>query len=206
MSTKRVVIEADERLEGVLQEGTGEGGVVICHPHPLYGGSMWSNVVEAIEEGFSEAGFTTLKFNFRGVGSSTGHYDDGVGETDDLLAARRFLEERIGKDTPLVLAGYSFGAWICSRALAHIEHQKEVFIVALPFSAYSPEGLRTFPGKIYLVGGSLDDISPLKDLLAFYEELKTEKYLKVVTTTHFFGGKEREIAGFIIENFGKTKG
>jgi alpha/beta superfamily hydrolase len=56
------------------------------------------------------------------------------------------------------------------------------------------------------VGGSLDDISPLKDLLAFYEELKTEKYLKVVTTTHFFGGKEREIAGFIIENFGKTKG
>ncbi len=92
MSTRTVVIEGPERLEGVLHEGAGIGGAVICHPHPLYGGSMWNDVVDAMEEGFSKAGFTTLRFNFRGVGSSTGRYDGGVGETEDLVAACQFLK------------------------------------------------------------------------------------------------------------------
>ena len=91
MSTRTVIIEGPERLEGVLHEGAGSGGAVICHPHPLYGGSMRNDVVEAMQEGFSKAGFTTLRFNFRGVGSSTGRYDEGVGEIEDLVAACRFL-------------------------------------------------------------------------------------------------------------------
>ena len=92
MSTRTVVIEGPERLEGVLHEGAGIGGAVMCHPHPLYGGSMWNGVVDAMEEGFSKAGFTTLRFNFRGVGRSTGRFDEGAGETEDLVAACRFLK------------------------------------------------------------------------------------------------------------------
>jgi len=79
MSIKRVLIQSDDRLEGVLREGSGNRGVVICHPHPLYGGSMQNNVVSALEQGFFRAGFSTLKFNFRGVGGSSGEYDEGAG-------------------------------------------------------------------------------------------------------------------------------
>ena len=116
VSTKRVIIAGEERLEGMLREGAGKGGVVICHPHPLYGGSMWNNVVDALETGFFEAGFSTLRFNFRGVGASSGRYDEGEGETRDVEAACRHLEEHTGGGGRFVLAGYSFGAWVAARA------------------------------------------------------------------------------------------
>ena len=100
----------------MLREGTGKGAAVICHPHPLYGGSMWNNVVDAMEEGFFQAGFATLRFNFRGVGGSTGRHDGGAGEMRDAAAACLFLKEQTGGDGRFVLAGYSFGAWVCARA------------------------------------------------------------------------------------------
>jgi alpha/beta superfamily hydrolase len=205
VSTKRVVIESDERLEGELHEGNGAGGVVICHPHPLYGGSMWSNVVDAVEDGFAQCGFTTLRFNFRGVGGSTGSYDEGNGEGRDVAAACRFLKENAGIRDNLVLAGYSFGAWACSRALGEIGSGWTLFFVAYPFSVYPVDVLRALTGRIYLVGGSADDISPLDDLMRLYGELKAEKYLKVIPSTHFFNGKEDEISTFIIEHFSRSK-
>ncbi len=205
MSTKRVVIEADERLEAELHEGNGAGGVVICHPHPLYGGSMRNNVVDAIQDGFAECGFTTLKFNFRGVGGSTGSYDEGNGEAGDVAAACRFLKENAGIRDNLVLAGYSFGAWASSRALGEIGDGWTLFFVAYPFSVYPVDALRAVTGRIYLVGGSADDISPLNDLMQLYGELRAEKYLKVIPSTHFFNGKEDEISAFIIEHFSRSK-
>ena len=92
MSTKRVFIEGGCKLEGILNENSKRGGVVICHPHPLYGGDMHNNVVNAIEEGFADQGFTTLRFNFRGVGASEGSYGEGQGEVEDLVGAVEFLK------------------------------------------------------------------------------------------------------------------
>ncbi len=205
VSIKRVVIESDERLEGELHEGRGAGGVVICHPHPLYGGSMRNNVVDAIEEGFAQCGFTTLKFNFRGVGGSTGSYDEGNGEGKDVAAACRFLRENAEIRDNLVLAGYSFGAWASSRALGEIGSGWTLFFVAYPFSVYPVDALRALTGRVYLVGGSADDISPLNDLMRLYGELTAEKYLKVIPSTHFFNGKAEEISDFIIEHFSPRK-
>jgi uncharacterized protein len=167
---------------------------------------MQSNVVEAIEDGFSQAGFTTLKFNFRGVGGSTGHYADGIGEAADVLAACSFLKGRIGKDERFVLAGYSFGAWVAGMAVSEIDGPVDLFLVAYPFSTYSPEGLNAFKGRIYFVGGSYDDISPVDDLRSFYNDLECEKYLKILPSSHFFNGLEREIADFVVESFGREKG
>lgn len=189
-----------------MREGTGKGGAVICHPHPLYGGSMQNSIVEAIEEGFYRSGFSTLRFNFRGVGGSTGHYDDGNGETSDLVAACSFLRGRVKEGKRFVVAGYSFGAWVSARALAEIGDQVDLFLVAYPFSAYPADKLLAFRGRIYLVGGSLDDVSPLDDLLSFYKKLNCEKYLKVIPSSHFFDGREKEILDFVLENFGKEKG
>ena len=206
MSTRTVVIEGGERLEGVLHRGCASGGVVICHPHPVYGGSMWNGVVGAIEQGFSKAGFTTLRFNFRGVGRSTGHYDEGVGETADLAAACQFLKGSMAQGGRFVIAGYSFGAWISSQAPARVDGVTDLFLVAFPFSSYPDGEIRSFSGGIYLVGGSSDDISPLDDLLSLHRDLKGEKHLKVIPSSHFFEGHEEEISAFILECFQEEEG
>lgn len=201
MSTKRVIIESEYRLEAVLNEKNNGSGVVICHPHPLYGGSMDNNVVDAIERGFSEKGFTTLKFNFRGVGASSGYYDEGNGEVRDVMAASNYLKKILKEDAHIVLAGYSFGAWVCSRAALKMGDIKTLFIVAYPFSFYDPAPLKEFSGSIFFVGGKYDDIAPVEPLLELYRELPmVEKYLKIIETDHFFFRKESEITRFIKEN------
>lgn len=201
MSIKRVTIASDYPLEGVLKEKGKKAGVVICHPHPLYGGDMYNNVVEALDEGFSMKGFTTLRFNFRGVRGSGGIYDEGEGEVRDAVAALKFLKNYINEDAYIMLAGYSFGAWIASKAATKVDNISGLFIVAYPFSSYKADLLKSFKGKIYLVGGTIDDISPMNDLLEFYKNLPIiYKYLKIIPTDHFYGGKEQEIVDFIKEN------
>jgi uncharacterized protein len=198
MSTKRVTIPSPRGLEGIMESGSPNAGVVICHPHPLYGGDMYSNVVGAMEEGFSSIGFTTLKFNFRGVGGSGGSYDEGEGEVDDLTHALQFLRGHLDGDAHIILAGYSFGSWICSRASARAGDVEGLFLVAYPFSVYDTADLARYNGKVWFVGGTLDDICPLDALVKFYKSLSLiDKHLKVIPTDHFYGGKEGEIAGFI---------
>src|SRR5215472_2161372 len=112
------------RLEGVIAKpsrSTVERGAVVCHPHPLYGGSMYNNVVEAALEAMWRLGWATLRFNFRGVGRSEGEHGGGAGETDDAAAAVRFLagELAIGPQK-ILLAGYSFGAMAALNAASKL--------------------------------------------------------------------------------------
>ncbi len=189
---------AEFPLEGILRESGTKVGVVICHPHPLYGGSMNNNVVDAIEEGFSARGFTTLKFNFRGVGMSSGDYDEGEGEVRDAAAAMAFLRQHLDNGSSTILAGYSFGAWVASRAAAAVSDLNALFLVAYPFAFYKFDELMQFNGRIYLVGGEYDDISPADSLRKAYSELPSrEKSLKIISTDHFYSGKEGEIVEFI---------
>lgn len=203
MSIKRVFIEGEYKLEGILNENGKRGGVVICHPHPLYGGSMENNVVDAIEEGFSSQGFTTLRFNFRGVGGSEGSYGEGKGEVKDLIKAVGYLKGLIDGHALIVLAGYSFGAWICSMAASKLERLDGLFLVSYPFAFYESTILRNYERKIFLVGGEADDIGPITQLLDVYKEMPAiEKSLKIIPTDHFYWGKEKEITDFIIEQVG----
>jgi alpha/beta superfamily hydrolase len=201
MSTKRVTIASDYPLEVMLKEKSRQAGVVICHPHPLYGGDMYNNVLESLDEGFSTKGFTTLRFNFRSVGGSGGIYDEGEGEVRDVLAALKFLKNHINEDAYIMLAGYSFGAWIVSKAAAEAKGIHGLFLVAYPFSFYETDPLKLFSGKMYFVGGTMDDISPMNNLLEFYKNLPIiDKYLKIIPTDHFYSGKGQEITEFIKEN------
>ncbi len=167
---------------------------------------MENGVVEAIEDGFHRAGLTTLKFNFRGVGRSSGRFAEGIGEMEDALAAYAFLKERLDEKERPILAGYSFGAWVAGIAVARIAETVDLFLVAYPFSGYSPGELRSFRGRIYLIGGSRDEISPVDDLLSFYKSLQCEKYLKIIPCSHFFEGREREISDFILALFDGKEG
>jgi alpha/beta superfamily hydrolase len=200
MSTKRVIIEGGYKLEGILNENSKRGGVIICHPHPLYGGDMHNNVVNAIEKGFADKGFTTLRFNFRGVGASEGSYGEGQGEVEDLVGAVEFLKNQIDKDAAIMLAGYSFGAWICSMATSRLERIDGLFLVSYPFAFYESNTLRNYEGKIFLFGGKLDDIGPVAQLMDVYKVMPTiQKSLKIIPTDHFYWGKEEEITAFIKE-------
>ncbi len=107
-------------LEGRLGVGNGErrAGVVLCHPHPLYGGDMDNPVIVALQEAFALLGMHTLRFQFRGVGMSEGRHDHGRGEVDDVKAAFAFFHARHIR--PVYGGGYSFGSWVLLRALSDL--------------------------------------------------------------------------------------
>jgi alpha/beta superfamily hydrolase len=100
-------------LEALLKEpkGAPRGAAVVCHPHPLFGGTMHTKAVYRTAQALTEAGLVALRFNFRGVGSSTGSYEGGVGERDDVRAAIGWLEDRYAR-LPLVAGGFSFGSMV----------------------------------------------------------------------------------------------
>src|SRR5258707_15303458 len=101
-------------LEGLIANPGGDApAAVVCHPHPMYGGSMFNNVVEAILGALWELGYATLRFNFRGVGGSEGEHDGGRGEAVDAAAAMAFLLTQPGvSKAGAMMAGYSFGAMV----------------------------------------------------------------------------------------------
>ncbi|OPY06132.1 MAG: Alpha/beta hydrolase family protein [Syntrophorhabdus sp. PtaB.Bin184] len=204
MSIERVTIESDQNIEGLLRRQSRKAGVVVCHPHPLYGGNMYNNVVSAIEDGYAAQGFTTLIFNFRGVGDSKGEYDEGDGEVRDATAAYGVLKEHLDNDAHITLAGYSFGAWVISRSALEIDRFDSLFLVSFPCLIYKYEHLKGFNREIIIVGGTYDDIAPMDDLYDLYKNLTTlDKHLKVIDTTHFYAGKETELIDFIKETVPK---
>ena len=113
---ERLTLQVQGRaVEAVLEnaEGVAKGLAVVAHPHPLYGGTMDNKVVQTLARAFVQSGWNCLRFNFRGVGASEGVYDEGQGETQDLL----MLIEQCAPAGPLALAGFSFGAFVAAQAL-----------------------------------------------------------------------------------------
>lgn len=113
---ERLTLQVQGRaVEAVLEnaEGVAKGLAVVAHPHPLYGGTMDNKVVQTLARAFVQTGWNCLRFNFRGVGASEGVYDEGQGETQDLLA----LIAQHAPAGPLALAGFSFGAFVAAQAL-----------------------------------------------------------------------------------------
>jgi hypothetical protein len=168
--------------------------VVVCHPHPLRGGDMQNNVVEALVTGFADAGFATLRFNFRGVGASTGTHDDGRGEIDDVQAAVTGLLARHAVET-VVVAGYSFGAWVGLAAGARDARVHRLIGVAPPVASRD-HGFLAGTGKpTLLIAGEADPIAPLDRLRTLDAGMAGSRALVVVGgADHFFVGREAEVA------------
>ncbi len=126
----------DLTLEGLLANpGGGAPAAVVCHPHPMYGGSMYNNVVEAMLAAMWQAGYATLRFNFRGVGASEGEHDGGPGEVDDAVGAMSFLLAQPGvRKEDAAMAGYSFGAMVAMSAGYERAEIARIVAVALPLA------------------------------------------------------------------------
>ena len=199
MSESRITFPCgDLKLEGLLTlpEGEAPGAAVVCHPHPMYGGSMYNNVVEAVLEALWRRQFATLRFNFRGVGDSEGEYDGGEGELDDVREAVAFLAGKAGVKSAL-LAGYSFGASVSLRAGLTDPAVDRLVLVALPVAGMTgPSDSTSKP--VLLVSGDRDSYSPLETLRTLAGKLGSRARLEILAgADHFFGGYEAELSALI---------
>jgi len=183
-------------LEGLLSlpEPAARTGVVVCHPHPLYGGEMHNNVVEAMALSLRRAGHATLRFNFRGVGGSSGAHGDGIAEIEDVKGAVSCLLERQAFET-VIVAGYSFGAMVGLRAGADDPRVATLIGVAFPIATRDASFLQSVTKPKLLVSGDRDDHSPVPALEALCARLPEPKQLVIVNgADHFFRGREILVA------------
>ncbi len=176
-------------LEARVAGGPGRSaGVVICHPHPLYGGDMDSAVVVAAAEAARDAGLAVLRFNFRGVGRSGGRHGDGRTEPLDASAALGYLSSLLGGDAPVALAGYSFGAAVAMKAAVRCPVAGLALIAPpLALDATVPE-LTNHDVPIAVIVGDADAYCPLGALDGARRALPTASVRVVKGTDHFFGG------------------
>jgi alpha/beta superfamily hydrolase len=178
------------RLEGLYADSGQAMGAVISHPHSLMGGEMRNSVVETLSECLFDGGMSTLRFNFRGVGKSTGAFDEGRGEQKDVLAALSFMEERGIRE--ILPAGYSFGAWVNAGVLSHRSLLPALF-VSPPIKLFD-FNLQTLRGKVGLIiCGDRDEYCPPERIRNIAVELSCRLDL-IPDADHFFLAKERELA------------
>jgi hypothetical protein len=143
--------------------GAARGLAVVCHPHPQHGGTMDNKVVQTLARAFVQLGYSALRFNFRGVGASAGEWAQGPGEIDDALAAVAAFR---GDEQPLVLAGFSFGAYVAAHVAARLAVQgaaAERLVLIAP--AASRFDLPAVPPGTLVVHGEADDVVPLAAVL-----------------------------------------
>ena len=186
----------DLKIEALISESQTRNAVVVTHPHPLYGGEMHNNVVESVVRAYGQKGYTTLRFNFRGVGKSEGGYDNGTGEQEDVRAAVAFLGG-LGK-TSIDLAGYSFGAWVNAQCIESLTDVKRMIMVSPPVNFLDFSFLK-YTAKIRLViAGSEDDIAPpamIKDMIPVWN---SEAEFDIIQgADHFYWAKTGELEAII---------
>jgi alpha/beta superfamily hydrolase len=164
------------------------GGLVVCHPHPLYGGDMDNPVVVRAAEVAREVGLSTLRFNFRGVGGSAGDHDEGRGEQDDVRAALATLRAAL-PERSLGLAGYSFGAWVSSRVAESAADLDALCLIAPPVKMFDFDALTPGGRDLLVVAGTRDPYCPVADLDRLAARLPQGSVARIEAADHFFFGK-----------------
>lgn len=187
------------KLEGVLTLPDGSGpfpGVVVCHPHPLYGGSMDNNVVYAICHELNRRSLASFRFNFRGAGGSQGAFSDGVGEKDDIIAAFDYLTSVKGIDPDRMgLAGYSFGAGVCLFVAPKDKRVQALALVSPLPNSTGFDQMKTYTRPKLFVCGTADVYAPPDEVGPLVEALPGPKDFEVVSgADHFWLGCEGPMA------------
>lgn len=170
-----------------------KGGVVICHPHPLYGGDMDNPVVIRAAEVAQAAGYATLRFNFRGAGGSQGTHDKGRGEQEDVTAAIKALASQLPAGRRVGALGYSFGAAMAARATRPAMPEAPLGLIAPPLGMYDFDFLQgasppAGPGTLLLVTGTADSYCPVEALHRLAALTSAEERI-IEGADHFFFGK-----------------
>ncbi len=183
------------KIEAQLEEGKADAPfsassyvAVICHPHPLYGGTMDNKVVSTLVRIYRELGIITLRFNFRGVGASEGEHDEARGEVDDLCCVSEWLQAKYPQ-SQLLLAGFSFGSAIVAAASERISVE-HMILIAPPVTRYSYASQGAFACPVTVVLGGQDELVGTNEVLAWLESINCPVELIVIPeASHFFHGQ-----------------
>ena len=189
-------------LEGILKPE--EEGVIpryaalVCHPHPLYGGTMHNKVVFKVAQALQILGMPALRFNFRGVGHSTGTYDEGRGEMEDVRFALEFLSRRY-PGLPVILGGFSFGAYVALRVAVIDDRVQAMIGLGVPARMFEGEHLEGSHKPKLIIQGTKDELAPYALTAQWFEQVPAPKSLVAVQgADHFFQGYLDEIQAIII--------
>jgi uncharacterized protein len=187
MAERITFLSEEYEIEGLLNQRDEKKGVVVTHPHPLYGGDMYNLVIESIVHVYHMKGYSTLKFNFRGVGRSQGTYDDGLGEQKDVLSALSFLAD-MGMER-IDLAGYSFGAWVNAHAIQADTLTNQMIMVSPPVGFMDFNSIVTMDALKFVVTGNRDDIAPADVIEKMIAKWNPNARFEVIDgADHFYGG------------------
>ena len=191
------------RLEALLNAGspTATHAAVVCHPHPLFGGTLHNKVVFHAMKALNSFGFPVLRFNFRGTGLSEGVHANGVGEVEDVRAALDWIETEFA--LPIIFAGFSFGATVGLRAAYNDDRIPALIALGLPAvpvadrkddRVYDYDFLRTSTKPKLFVSGSRDQFAPPGKLEALVDTFsEPKKLVRIEAADHFFEGRLREM-------------
>lgn len=185
------------QLEAILKEPQGEplGVALVCHPHPLGGGTMHNKVVFRAAAGLTDAGLVTLRFNFRGVGASTGAHDDGDGEQQDVKDALDYLAENY-PNQPITLAGFSFGSRVGSEAALDDERVARLISIGTPVDKYDFSYLKNCRKPILFVHGDKDEFGSIENLNALVAQVAENTDARLIVFEncgHFFDNHLNEL-------------
>ena len=193
-------------LEGILAIPEGAGpfpAVIICHPHPLYGGSMDNNVVYSLSAALTQASLASFKFNFRGVGGSQGAFNQGIGEREDVEAAISYISTVKKIDSKRIgLAGYSAGAAFALPIGSDDVRIKALVAVSPPLPMFDFDFLKGCPKPKLLISGSRDNFIPADQFIEFCQNLPEPKeYENIKGADHFWQGYESSLAARVTAFF-----
>jgi len=196
-------------LEGILAVPEGARpfpAVIVCHPHPLYGGSMDNNVVYSLSETLTQASLASFKFNFRGVGGSQGEFGQGIGEREDVEAAISFISTVKEVDSKRIgLAGYSAGAGFALPVGFNDDRITALAAVSPPLPMFDFDFLKSCPKPKLLISGSRDDLIPTDQFLEFCQNLPEPKECESIEgANHFWWGYESSLAAKVAAFFTKV--
>ena len=196
-----VIINGPEgRIEGRYQHGKSPNAPIalLLHPHPQHGGTMNNKVVYSLYRTFTRRGFSTLRFNFRGVGRSQGSFSRGEGELSDAASALDWLQTYNQNAGACWIGGFSFGAWIGMQLLMRRPEIDSFISIAPPASLYDFSFLAPCPSSGLIVHGDKDEIVPQESVQKLVHKLSHQRDIKidfqvVKDANHFFTDKMEEL-------------
>lgn len=172
--------------------------IVVCHPHPLYGGSLHNKVVHIIAKTCRELGYPVMRFNFRGVGKSAGQFDHGLGEQQDCLAVVEWLRQQ-HPDRPVWLAGFSFGSFVAYQVFRRAAADR-LLLVAPPVGLFQFERLDDIAVPWWVIQGQEDEITPPASVRAWVEQqAHPPEFHYLQGVSHFFHGKLNVLREILIQ-------
>jgi alpha/beta superfamily hydrolase len=187
------------RLEAVLNEGASDAkyAALVCHPHPVYGGTLHNKVVFHTMKALNHFGFPVLRFNFRGAGLSQGEHDHGRGEMDDVRTALDWLDNEF--HLPMFFAGFSFGSVVGMQVACPDQRVEYLIALGLPVSPiddrrYDFQFLHHCSKPKFFISGSHDQYAPRQELERLIESIPQPRRLQIIENgDHFFEGKLSEM-------------